>query len=419
MPRGLRQFAIAIFFVSMLFIWFSHTTEWIGFLVYLVLVLVVPILLYRPLIRTVDPGFPPSLFLLAFLVKLTASAARYVALVDIYESFGDAVGYHEKGIEIASILSSGDFSLLERTKAGTESLDVVTGILYTLLPQNMEGAFILFATLAFIGSIFFYRAFLTAFPDRPRSFYRLIIFFLPSILFWPSSLGKDALVFMGLGLAAYGMVLLVRKGSLRGLVLVSVGLGVILLVRPYTAGFFVLAAGTAGIFVPNRTSKRSLGLWLVSGCLLVVIGFFVVQASTEFLTTSGLKELSWKGFMDFYESRKESTTTGGARALTPLVVTLFGPLYAVVTILFRPFPWEAHNPQALAASFESLLWIVLIIKRRKLLFFRFRNIFRDPLVAFIILFSIIMILIQTTTGNFAIIARQRVQFLPFLLMLIV
>ncbi len=419
MPRSLRQFAIVIFLAFMLFVWFSHAEEWLGLSVYLILAFSVPIFLYRPLVRSIDPTFPPSLFFLAFLVKLSGSAARYIALVDVYESLGDAIAYHEKGIQIASLLSSGDFSLLDKTRAGTEGLDVITGVLYALLPQNMEGIFIMFATLAFVGSIFFYRAFALAFPDRPWKIYRVIIFFLPSILFWPSSLGKDALVFFGLGMAAYGMVLLIRKGSLRGLIWVSAGLGVLLAVRPYTAGIFILAAGTAGIFVPNRTSRRNLGLWLVSGCVLVVIGFFVVQQSAEFLEHSGLKELSWKGLMDFYEHRKASSTTGGSATLTPVVVTLFGPLYAVVTILFRPFLWEAHNPQTLAASFESVLLLALMIKRRKLMFYRFRNILRDPLVAFIIIFSFVMILIQTGTGNFAIIARQRVQFLPFLLMLIV
>ncbi|HWR57315.1 MAG TPA: hypothetical protein VN328_00380, partial [Thermodesulfovibrionales bacterium] len=328
------------------------------------------------------------------------------------------VAYHEKAIEISSLLSAGDFSVLKGFKTGTAGLDLFTGIVYSFFPHNMEGAFLLFAAFAFVGSVFFYRAFVLAFPDSTNTLYRIIIFFLPSILFWPSSLGKDALVFFGLGLIAYGLVLLMRKGSVRGLIWVSVGLAALLLVRPYTAGFLILAAGIANIFVPNRTSRGSLGLWLLSGCLLVVIGFFVVQQSADFLADSGLKEFSWQGLMDFYQSRKASSTVGGSRTDLPLVSTLFGPLYAIVTVLFRPFVWEVHNPQALLASLESFLFIVLMFKRRRLLFSRIRNMPRDPLIAFLIIFSIVMILIQTTTGNLGIIARQRVQFLPFLLMLI-
>jgi hypothetical protein len=418
MPRELRQFATVFFFGLAVFAWYSHVQDWIGFSVYLISVSCIPVLLYRPFIKSVDAHFPTWLFILAFFVKLSASALRYWTLVDIYSSMGDAIQYHEKGMEIASFLSSGDFSPLSQLKGGTSGLDLLTGIIYTLFPQNMEGAFVLFAALAFVGSIFFYRAFVIAFPDRPRALYRVLIFFLPSILFWPSSLGKDAIVFMGLGVAAYGMVLLLRKNSVRGLIWVSAGLAALLVVRPYTAGFFIFAAGTASIFVPDRTSRRSLGLWLVSGCLLVVIGFFVVQQSADFLKDSGMKEFSWQGVVDFYQSRKASSTGGGSRVLTPVVVTLLGPFYAIVTILFRPFPWEAHNPQSLIASLETLVWLTLIVKRRKLFLSRIRSALRDPFVAFIIIFSLTMIMVQTTTGNFAIIARQRVQFLPFFLMLL-
>lgn len=419
MPKELRQLAIVLFLTFMLFSWFSLINDWLDFSVYLIFVFAVLILLYKPLIKSFDPKFPFSLFFLAFLVKLSASAARYWTLIDIYDNVGDAVSYHEKGMEIASVLSMGNFAPLDSVKSGTSGLDFMVGILYSIFPQNMEGAFVLFATFAFIGSCFFYRAFVLAFPERPSGLYMVLIFFLPSILFWPSSLGKDAVVFLGLGLIAYGVALLMKKGSVTGTIWLLIGLGALLLVRPYTAGFVIAAAGISSIFVPNRTSRTSLGLWLASGCILIIIGFFVIQRSAEFLTDSGLRELSWQGLMDFYKARKESTTTGGSQTLTPVVVTLLGPLYAFVTILFRPFPWEAHNLQSLATSLESVLWIILIIKKRRFIYSKVGTMFRDPFIAFIIIFSITMILIQTTTGNFAIIARQRVQFLPFFLMLAV
>ena len=109
-----------------------------------------------------------------------------------------------------------------------------------------------FSALAFAGSVFFYRAFIIAFPETRPNLYRLLIFFLPSILFWPSSLGKDAWVFFGSGFVAYGLTSTVRSRLFSGLLTATLGLLLISVARPHIALAMVFSAVVAfalqGIF---------------------------------------------------------------------------------------------------------------------------------------------------------------------------
>ena len=53
-------------------------------------------------------------------------------------------------------------------------------------------------------------------PNGDRRLFALLIFFLPSFWYWTTSLGKDAPVMMGLGLATYGFAITFKKLSAPG-----------------------------------------------------------------------------------------------------------------------------------------------------------------------------------------------------------
>ena len=126
----------------------------------------------------------------------------------------------------------------------------------------MLGSFFFFAGLAFSGSILFYRASRLAFPEVAPHFFRGVIFFLPSILFWPSSLGKDALIFFGSGFLAYGLIKYIRRSQLSGLLLVALGLFLVGLVRPHIAMVAILAIG-GGSYCLFLLRVRSIKLLLL------------------------------------------------------------------------------------------------------------------------------------------------------------
>jgi hypothetical protein len=85
-----------------------------------------------------------------------------------------------------------------------------------------------------------------------------------------------------------------------------------------------------------------------------------------------------------------------------------------VTVLFRPFPVEVRNGQALLTSLEglSLLAIcVLSVPRLTRLPLEF---FRRPYLAFAVVYTLAFIFAFSSLANFGILARERSQLLPVL-----
>ena len=92
--------------------------------------------------------------------------------------------------------------------------------------------------------------------------------------------------------------------------------------------------------------------------------------------------------------------------------------FATVTILFRPFPFEAHNAQAAVTALESTLLLCLTIAQRRSIWRAVRELRRRPYVAFILVYAAGFVVAFASISNFGILARERVQLLPFFLVLL-
>lgn len=392
--------------------------EWPAVFVYLFVDVLLAIVLFRVVIRPVDATFPVSLFVLAFTLKLIFSVIRYWTVVDVYAGAADAVAYLEEGTRVAKYFRVLDLSLLdwyEFRGEGTTRMVYITGVLFSLLPESLAGATIFFGMLAFCGSGFFYRAIRVASPDSSPNAYRLLIFFLPSILFWPSSLGKDAWVYFCSGLFAWGWVVFARKRQILGLAVVAAALVLIYLVRPHIAAFLAIALA-AGFLAYGTTNITNPIVWMLGGAVVVALAIFAVRAGQEFLQ---LQDVSLEAVEELYAEQQQDTTSGGSQFQAVSVFTPSGAVIGLFTSLMRPFPWEAHNLQALMASFETLVWLVFCIVQRRVFFNKLRSLRTDPVAAMALTYSIIVLLALTSIGNFGIIARQRVMMLPFLWMLFI
>lgn len=392
---------------------------------------VLPLMVYTPVvfgiaaiayargIKPVAPDFPASLFWLAFIAKLTASVAFYWFLSDVYGR-GDANVYHREGRYVAEYFSRFDFSVLQTYSIGREgSTNIVhlTGLLYTFLPASRQGGGFFFATLAFVGCCLFYRAFRLAYPEARSELYGIILFFLPSLLFWTSMAGKEAWILFGSGIVAYGLVQYARQARLAGLALAGVGLFAVYLPRPHFAAFMIVAAGIAYLFFQRIDSPRRFLTWLVGGGILIVSGVFLLQLAGEYLNLGEISEVSWEEVEAAYEFRQQVSQGGGSAYRPTTALDLLGLAYAPATVLLRPFVWEANNAQSLVAALESMVWLGLFWYRRRVFWCRLRSLRANPWSAFALAYSAIMIVALTTAANFGIVARQRVLFLPFLWML--
>ena len=201
-----------------------------------------------------DPGLT-TLLLAAFAAKMVGAYVRYTVLYDVYEGLGDAARYYDVGLQLAQQFEKGNYVFGEIT--GTHFMEILSGFAYTVLPESELAGFVFFAWIAFLGLILFSRAIRIALPDADHRRYDLLLFFLPTLVFWPSSIGKEAWMVAVLGLASYGAARLFAHHP-SGVIPLGFGLWGTSTVRPHLA-LMVLAA-LAPAWLARPTERDRLGL---------------------------------------------------------------------------------------------------------------------------------------------------------------
>jgi hypothetical protein len=351
----------------------------------------------------------------ALVLHLVGSLLRYFIIQAVYHGVADANGYYGAGKVFAPLFRSLQFPALHSPYFGTPFINWTTGILFAFIGSTLLGGFVVHSALAFVGGWYFYKAFRIAFPEGDHRLFAILIFYLPSMWYWPSSLGKDSLVMLFLGLAVYGFALLFRGDMLRGFVPTSLGLLGTFMIRPPIATGLMIAAAAAFLLRPaRRRSPQITALtWLVMVPVLSLIAFFTITHTATYLGNSNAVEA-------FQAARSTEFHTGltGSNFAPPNPLSPIGFPAAVITTNFRPFPWEAGGLFPTLTSLEGVLLGLLIVLRRRqivrgLARWRSNGMVLLTAAAFLA-FSVIL----SSLSNFGLLARQRTQVLPFLFMLI-
>jgi hypothetical protein len=349
----------------------------------------------------------------ALVLKLVSSYVRYVVAFDVYSGGTDALRYHRSGREIAAGLWRGDVRF-PVPPIGTEALEVATGLVYAVIGPTLLGGFLVFGWLALWGQWCCYRAFRIALPDGSARGYGVAVLLWPSLLYWPSSVGKEALMILAIGLVSLGVARL-TTGASGGPAPLVLGLVVAGLIRPHVA--LLLTGALFVAWLLRRPARRTVTAPIVhvGGVLLgaLLVAGLVVGAA-QFL---GIEKVTAASVQTTLESTAARTAKGGSE-FTPQPVTSIGDLPgAGLSVLFRPWPWEAHNVLAMSAGVESLLLLLLLgLAWRRLLGLP-RLVLREPYVAYTVVFVLLFVYAFSSFGNFGLLTRERAQVLPFLLVL--
>ncbi|MFL5799994.1 MAG: glycosyltransferase family 39 protein [Actinomycetota bacterium] len=351
----------------------------------------------------------------ALAAHLIGSLFRFFIIQAVYHGVADANGYYGAGKIFAPAFRSLQFPELPSPYFGTPFVNWTTGILFAIIGSTLLGGFVVHSALAFVGGWFFYKAFRLAFPEGDHRLFAVLIFFLPSMWYWPSSLGKDSLVVMFLGLAVYGFARWFHGELLRGSVPAVVGLAGAFMVRPPIATALVVAATAAYLLRPTRRHSPHVTLlsWLVIVPLLSGIAFFTITHTATYLGNSNAIEA-------FQANRSTEFNTGesGSNFTPPNALSPTGLPAAVVTANFRPFAWEAGGLFPKLTSLEGVFLALLILARWRQIWRGIRRWRDNAMVLFagaaFLAFSVIL----SSLSNFGLLARQRTQVLPFMFMLI-
>jgi hypothetical protein len=392
---------------------------WGALVVAPVLVVVTLPLLARAGRRESDPWIL-RLLVIAFFAKLVGACVRYAVTFEVYAGRADAGGYHGSGTRLAGAFWDGRWEQVYRQElpelVGTEFMRLATGAVYIVTGPTKLGGFLVFSWLSFLGLFWFYRAFRVGFPAGEHRRYAVLLFFLPSLLYWPSSIGKEAWMLCWLGLAAYGSALVLRSRT-GGFLLLATGLLGMALVRPHVAMLTVVALLVASLVRRRPAGEAHFGMFSRLAGLAIVIamaGVLLAQVSSFF----NLDDVDQEAVTSVLDRTEGQSAQGGSEfsSSRPKSPTEFPG--AVVTVLFRPFPWEAGNAQALVAAAEGVVLLALFVLALPRLARLPRTMFTTPYVTFAVAFTLMFVFAFSSIVNFGIIARQRTQVFPLALVVL-
>ncbi len=366
-----------------------------------------------------DKSWLPSLILWAFAAKMVGSLARFWMVTVLYGS-GDSYRYHIFGIINANVWRA--FGVAESTAGGqgTAFTEVVTSFLYAIYTPTFLGGFVIFAFIAFLGQLLFLAAFRPWFGQEKRRLYAFAVLFFPSLVFWPSSIGKDALMVFGLGLATYGASRLLRDYEIGSLFVMVPGLWLASSIRPHVAGIFGIAMvfgmllGKAPKKMQGHPKRFMMILTALAGAAILLATF----SATFGVTVEGGDTSQDAG--EFLADVNEQTGTGGSAIeggggiASPAQLPL-----AIITVLFRPLIHEGTSAQVIVSALEGTAMLALVIWKFPTIW-RNKGLIREkPLIMLCFFYTGGFVLAFSAILNLGILARQRVQVLPFFLALIV
>ena len=377
------------------------------------LLLSIPVL-QRQARREEDPTIF-RLLLFALVLKLLASFLRYYVDFHVYGGATDALGYHHAGIRWSDALSAGGLGNQGQGLTGTNFIELVTGVVYLVIRPTLLGGYLVFSWLSYWGLYFFYRAFVEAVPEGRSRTYALLVFFLPSLLFWPSGIGKEAWMIFTLGIASFGAAKLFAGRIVPGLSGLALGLWLASLARPHVAAILAISLAVAGAVATlwGRAREVTFGRRMVTLVVAVGVSLLLVVSTRAYFQASSVS--TDDGVLSTLGEVEHRTAQGGSE-FEPIVVDSPVALPgAAVTVLFRPFIVEAHSAQAILTALEgSVLLLICLLKFRWALA-AIGSVRRQPYVLFALIFTAIFIVAFSSIANFGILARERVQVLPFLL----
>jgi len=385
---------------------------WGALLLAPVLILLPAALFMRLARRDPDPRIA-RLVRNAILVKLVGVVVRYVVAYGVYGR-SDATAYHRVGGRIADSFRQGDFDVIRGIGSrGTWFIGQVVGWLYTVTGPSRIIGFIGFSWLSFAGMYLFYKAFRVAFPEGDHYRYALLIFFLPSLVYWPSSMGKDAWMVFGLGVTAYGIAAMLTFHR-WGILVTALGFWATAAVRSHITLIAAISLVVGYVLRRSRSSNK-VAAKVVGIGLMVVVATVALGRSGNFFGLDQINSESAESVLDEAERRTSQggSSFSGQRVRTPADLPV-----ATITVLFRPLPIEVRNAQAAISSLEGLILLGICLKSWRQLRSLPRRVLASPYVAVAATFTLFFIVAFSVINNFGILARQRVQAYPFFLVLL-
>jgi hypothetical protein len=378
----------------------------------------ITLLVARALARLDNDPWVVPLLMAALSAKLIGSGVRYWTAYSVYGGISDSSVYDVAGRAYASHWRHLDWGLFDMRGrlVGTNFVRILTGIVYTVSPASRISGFLVSAWVGFFGLILFWRAFRLAIPTGDVRKYAVLVLFFPSLLYWPSSIGKEAWMILALGIVAYGAASIAVGRTGGGLAWVLLGTAGIIMIRPHIA--ICVFSGLTLLMIIVCTQWRRMRrpiVPMIAMLILFLAGNIVVQQTKRYLHVESLTQESVTATLN--ETTRRSSQGGSEFAPVRVNNPVKFP-YGFATVFYRPFPTEVHNTQQLIASAEGLaLLLVTVLSWRSVVAVP-RRIRSSPYVTYALAYVVVFVVAFSAFSNFGLLARQRTQVLPLYLVML-
>ena len=148
----------------------------------------------------------------------------------------------------------------------------------------------------------------------------------------------------------------------------------------------------------------------------LAVGLIVVASQMQ--SFFGVSVLDQGGAQQVLDRASQQSDEGGSSYEAIRPTSPIGAAQAAVAVVFRPWPYEAHNVQALLGSLEGVILLALALTSLRRLASVPRAMLKRPYVAYAFLYSLSFAYTFSSIGNFGILSRQRVQLYPLLVVLL-
>ncbi|MBL7766129.1 MAG: hypothetical protein JNJ58_08560 [Chitinophagaceae bacterium] len=304
-----------------------------------------------------------------------------------------------------------------------ESLLIKIGGVFSLFTFNsLLAIFLLMTTLSYIGVVKIYQTFAALYPQHERIL-ALAIIFVPSVVFWGTSLTKESICFYGFGLLfhSFAKVFVFKDERLKYFILMMLGVLIVGIVKVYIILAFLPTVFLWMILLRIRKIHSLILKNLVVPFLFTALGFAFfyfydyIGSIFEIYSLDTIQKTIVTNYE--YLTREGVGSKYDLGVIEPNLESIFSKFWMAVNVtLYRPYIWESNKIVMLVSSIDSTFTILVTIwvLLKTGIFRSIKIVFGNPDIIFCIVFSIFFAFaVGLTSGNFGTLIRYKIPILPF------
>lgn len=314
----------------------------------------------------------------------------FVSIIYINKYGGDATFYYSNGIHVEPSLSIGTFFIHS-----------IVSILFNLLNLSYLGVTLFFNIIGTMGLLFLYRSLKFLINSKKQHYLVVLLVFLPSISFWSSAIGKDAIAFFAITLSLWASIDYEKK--IKTMIL---SICLMFLVRPHMALIMIVALVFSYMF-----SKKIKVTYRISIFILSIVSLSVLTPYVFTLVGFKYDGNILSKMIEYIEYRQLLNAT--ASSSINLVEMSF--IEQIFTYMFRPLPFEHLSIASLAVSLDNVILLFVFILFLINIFKKKDSNTQNINMAYLYIYSAIaLILLAVTTANLGITVRQKWMVMPII-----